>query len=307
MGLLYVTSLKEGSGKTAISCGILSRYSLKGRSIAYARLGNDSGDVESVRAVLKLGEGAAVASSDPGELLSGPAAASDVLVVEGPPDGAAAVAARGGRVLFIGFYPEDRPADVIEKAEALGKGLAGVVVNAVPRNRLLENPWEKELKGRGLPVLGVLPEDRFLAAPSIEDVREALEGRLVCGEDRSGEILEYFMVGVYSLDPGPYYFSRRGRKGVIIRGDRPDMQLGALETEVRCLILTGEAEPHPYIRQMAELKGIPIMLVPLDVPTALSRLEELTASLRFRQERKLERVRDGGLDWEALDGALGLR
>ena len=45
------------------------------------------------------------------------------------------------------------------------------------------------------------------------------------------------MVGGFGMDPGQYVFNTRNKKAVIVRGDRPDVQMSALETQMSCFIM----------------------------------------------------------------------
>jgi len=55
------------------------------------------------------------------------------------------------------------------------------------------------------------------------------------------------MVGAMNVDSALAHFRRQPNKAVITGGDRPDIQLAALETSTRCLILTGNLPPNPLI------------------------------------------------------------
>jgi len=117
-------------------------------------------------------------------------------------------------------------------------------------------------------------EDRRKLTLSIGDLVEAIQGEVLNCADKSGEIVENLMVGAMCVDPAPLYFSLKANKAVITRGDRPDIQMGALETPTKCLILTGGIKPLPNIIQRAEEKKVPIIVVDKDTTTTLSEIEE---------------------------------
>ena len=77
------------------------------------------------------------------------------------------------------------------------------------------------------------------------------------------------------LGPGADYFGRSERKAVIVRGDRPDIQMAALGTPMQCLILTGGHHPIQYVKYEAEEEEIPVVLVQSDTVTATKNLETL--------------------------------
>jgi BioD-like phosphotransacetylase family protein len=118
------------------------------------------------------------------------------------------------------------------------------------------------------------------------------------------------MVGAMSVDSALTYFRRKPNKAVITGGDRPDIQLAALETSTRCLILTGNLRPSALILGRAEEAGVPIILTRHDTLTAVGIIESFFGRARFHQEKKVEnfeRLLNKHIDFEALYTALGMR
>ena len=74
---------------------------------------------------------------------------------------------------------------------------------------------------------------------------------------------------------------------MITGGDRPDIQLAALETSTKCLILTGNLHPSPIILNRAEELGVPMILVGQDTMTAMQTIEKFFGRSRFHQIKKL--------------------
>ena len=116
--------------------------------------------------------------------------------------------------------------------------------------------------------------EEMTLAISIGELADITQGEILNSPERSGTLVENLMVGAMCVDPAPLYFSLKSNKAVITRGDRADIQLGALETETECLILTGGFKPLPSIIQRAEEKQVPIITVGEDTQTTLAKLEE---------------------------------
>jgi len=111
------------------------------------------------------------------------------------------------------------------------------------------------------------------------------------------------------VDRALHYFRRTPRKCVITGGDRSDIQLAALETPTRCLILTGDLRPSHTVVARAEELGVPVLLVRGDTLTTVSTIDELLGKLRVREPRKIEHAIEqfeAHLDLAKLDEALGL-
>ncbi len=109
---------------------------------------------------------------------------------------------------------------------------------------------------------------------SVGGLAKHLEGEILNCPERSEELIESLMVGALSVDSGLDYFGRRTNKAVITRGDRPDIQLAALETSTKCLVLTGNVVPMAIVLNRAKEKGVPIIVVKQDTISTLKRLEE---------------------------------
>jgi len=201
--------------------------------------------------------------------------------------------------------------DALTSRKRLGDALMGVVLNAVPRQRMpfVQESVKPALEARGVPVLAVLPQERLLLSVSVGDLREFLSGKVLCCPDKMDELVEHLMVGAMSVDSALSYFRRKPNKAVITGGDRPDIQLAALETSTKCVILTGNLQPSPIILGRAEEVGVPMILVRQDTLAAVEVIERFFGKTRFHLEKKVQRFEElleDRFDFERLYQALGL-
>jgi BioD-like phosphotransacetylase family protein len=201
--------------------------------------------------------------------------------------------------------------DALTARVRLGETLIGVVLNSVPRQRMpfVQELVKPALEERGVPVLAVLPQERLLLSISVRELAEFLNGKILCSADKVDELVEHLMVGAMSVDSALTYFRRKPNKAVITGGDRPDIQLAALETSTKCLILTGNLQPSPIILGRAEEVGVPMILVRQDTLSAVEVIEQFFGKTRFHQQKKIERFEEmleDRFDFERLYAALGL-
>lgn len=202
--------------------------------------------------------------------------------------------------------------DLITARARLGKSLLGAVINRVPGHRLdfaqsLVKPFVEQ---RSVPIFAILPKERVLLSVSVAELRDRLGGEVLCSHNAVDELVEHLMVGAMSVDSALTYFRRKPNKAVITGGDRPDIQLAALETSTRCLILTGNLRPSPLIIGRAEELNVPIILTRHDTMTAVEIIETFFGKNRFHQEKKVqsfEGLLNEHMDFEALYTALGMR
>jgi BioD-like phosphotransacetylase family protein len=217
------------------------------------------------------------------------------------------------RVLVVVKYDDDLQVldDALTAYERLGPSLIGVVMNAIPRQRMpfIQELVKPALEERGVPVLAVLPQERLLLSVSVGELAEFLSGEILCGEDKTDELVEHLMVGAMSVDSALTYFRRKPNKAVITGGDRPDIQLAALETSTKCLVLTGNLHPSPIILGRAEEVGVPMILVRQDTLSAVEVIERFFGKTRFHLEKKVQRFEEmlqDRFDFERLYEELSL-
>ena len=216
------------------------------------------------------------------------------------------------KALLIGKYVDDRSIDMILTSKlTLQDRLLGAILNGVARNQRdrVRDEVAPFLEKRGLPVFGVLPRDPVLSSISVRELAEAVHARVLCCEEHLDELVEQFTVGAMSVESALRYFARTANKAVITGGDRADIQLAALETSTRCLILTGDLHPHPRILTQAEEAGVPVLLTRDDTLSTVERIERVLGKLRVREPQKIQRamaLADESLDLPRLDAALGL-
>jgi len=196
------------------------------------------------------------------------------------------------RVVIVLKYDDTLLVDrALAAQDYFGSALVGVVINDTPRAYLdhihdLMGPY---LQRHHLDVLGVLPRDPRLAAPTVAELAEGLHAEILCAADKTGELVENMLVGAMSAEAALTYFRRRTNKAVITGGDRVDIQLAALETSTRCLILTGNLYPSPVVLNRADELGVPMLLADMDTLGAIEVVESFMGRSRVQQTEKVER------------------
>ena len=314
MNVLYVTSDQAGAGKTAICAALASDLRSRGRPAAVFKplraqdaVGDDP-DPGTFAALL----GQPVADWPFPQLKSGitpsldrditrayerVADGNDALLVEGAPDIPERVSKRlvrmlGARVLAVAAYRPGLDASRLPRwRAAFGESLLGTVITGHTRyrSREVEAGVLPSLRSEGLSPLGAIPEDRGLGGVSVRQIADHLKGRFVVCEELADRLVEHFMIGGLGLDSGEAYFRLRENKAVIVRGDRPDIQMAALMTPTACMVLTQGIEPIEYVQYEAELEEVPLIVVESDTLATMASLGSLTNGSRLDHPGKLER------------------
>ena len=312
MNAIYILSDEAGAGKTALAVTLVSLVRREGASVAVVNPFDDIHDEFYGKPLGQAGSDAAPSStSDPMDKVADrckeAAGDSDVLIVEGSSgigiDSARElVDALDAGVVGITQHVHGKDAnDLSDWPAAFADRLIGVVVNGRTQYQgtEVETEFIPALKALGILTLGVVPEDRKLVSSTIDQIVENLEGRYLQGEEYGDRIIEHFLVGGMGLDRGTLYFGIREDKAVVVRGDRPDVQMAALHTPTSCLIMTNGTEPVEYIVHEAELEEVPIVIVDTDTLDTMKALRTLQERVRFDHPDKVERF--GALLRENVD------
>ena len=318
MAVLYIASEGEGAGKTALSLALAALIEeqggravvIKPLACAHAdrRTDRDAEVIASLRGQPAAGWPIA---RDDGPLTDRVLAAvagivtvaageADMVIVEGscslPPAEAARVAeAVSASAIVVARHRRGLAgSDLKPQAEAFGRRFAGCIINGLSRHMgtELETMVLPSLKAEGIASLGVIPEDRRMLGITVGQLAEHLGARFIVCDDKTDGLIEHLLVGPLGMDPGELYFGIRDRKAAIVRGDRPDLQFAALNTNPACLVLTKGVEPIEYVRYEAEQEEVPVMVVSTDTLATMEALDTLIDGARFDHPLKLERFTD---------------
>jgi len=296
LSALYITSLDRGAGKTGICAGIGQYLLESGRKVGYLKplsargIDRDIGFMKQVLAMEAsedtLGPSPESVKKAYGEVSQG----KDVVLVEGTTvadkDAAGIVDALDAGVLIVVDYSADLPvAEITDGGKKFGSRFLGVVMNRVPEKKLSQ--VGDQLSESGIKVLGLLPEVRALSGLTVGELAEKLEAEMLNAPEKPAELVENVMLGALSVDSGLTYFQRKVNKAAVIRGGRSDLQLAALETPTRCLVLTGDTAPNEIVLHRAEEKAVPVIVAKEDTKDTVASIEAALVEARFNQEKKV--------------------
>ena len=331
MSVLYVTSDVPGAGKTAF-CGALAQIlASRGESVAILKplaFGKRSRQDHDQDFFSRL-VGHTISDAWP-QVLSSPknvnkelleniqrtvgemAAQVKRVIVEGPSitegnedlsgvSRSLAQALNAHTVAVLRYTPQMSVDTLPPFGELFGPSMLGVVLNQVTRYKKREVqvkliPSLETRRGisprTAVRVLGAIPEDRRMLAVTVGQLVEHIDGRFVSGEDGGDKLVENIMIGGLVLEWGINYFGRFENKAVMVRGDRPDIQMAALDTPTSCLILTGGIDPTQYVNYESKEEEVPLVVVDLDTHQSATRLETLYERASVHHPAKLEVFQD---------------
>ncbi len=196
------------------------------------------------------------------------------------------------RVLLVMRYEGLESLDhLLKVCEDLQGNQAALLINALAPE--LSAEYQEFVKPfiqkKGIKVLGEIPYDKVLAGVSVKELTEVLQARVLFSFE-GDPLVEEFFIGGMQVDQAIKYFRRSRNFGVIVGGDRSDIQLAALETGARCLLLTGGLYPNEIILSRAEEAGVPVLVVEGDTYTVARKVERYSSQAPLRHPLKVKRA-----------------
>ena len=257
---LVVTSALAGDGKSTVAAGLADALAARGYRV---QLTPDGGSTSS---------------------------AADITIREHHDPASAA----SGADLVVLVVRQGQADDATLERTAAESGAAAIVLTSVPEGAQETTRARVHAIAARLDtpttLVGVLPQDRLLAAPSLEQMAAALEASLDAPEGAGNEAVEWIEIGPITAHPGSIHFATVGSKAIVTRGDRPDVALAALDVDAECLILSGERESLRYVLERTRDDEVPLIATTLTTSEAVLRLGPLYGKGTFGGTRKRERA-----------------
>jgi BioD-like phosphotransacetylase family protein len=204
-------------------------------------------------------------------------------------------AALKAQVLVVEPWRGDASVDSLYGVRTLlADRFAGGVLNKVPANMVdhIKESVRPFLEKKKVAVFGVIPRDKFLESATVAQLNEILNGKVLCCDDKLEEFVENFLIGAMDVDSAFNYFRRTPNKAVITGAHRSDIQLAALETSTKCIILTGGLQTNEVVLGKARARGVPILSVPDDTFSAINKIEHLMGKTSIREKKKMDRTKE---------------
>ncbi len=182
--------------------------------------------------------------------------------------------------------------------------IKGMIFNKIDFDYLarINELKEAHIKRYDIPIIGIIEKSLQLISPRISEIKAAIGGSLInqsASESLDGRA-ETYLVGAMGPQSALKYLRQAKRVAFITGGDRSDLALAALNTDVSCLILTGFMQPDTSVITKANEKNIPILLSPSDTYTTLRNMERIKPGIQPDEvDLVLDLVKDK-LDWNLL-------
>ncbi len=313
MVALLVTSWESGAGKTTICAGLAKNLADSGKKVGFLRVAasTSNNDGAFMKSLLNLSDPVVTDPAQIKDAYTKAAVGKDVVIIEDEKLSASSYKladALDAKVIVVEGYT-GKPSQMKSAYKDFGSRLLGVVIGKVPVSQVERLKKEISAQSGEVKVLGVVPEDRALLSPTVSEIAGVVNGKIVDGEKQLAELVENVMLGAMYVGSGLDYFGRKANKAVVLRVERPDMQLAALETSTKCMVLSGKDAPANVVLRRAKDKKVPIILTIDNVATVVTKIEAALSQPRLNNDRKLLRLAEvlkQSFDFKSVQQALGI-
>lgn len=269
MAVIVVGSVEAEAGATTIAAGLAHRLAYAGHTVRVERLAGDERAAADAAlfATLEFASSSGAPLAVPSDATG--VAADGVTVLEAPAGADAAAIARQARgtlllVSAAGAAATATPADGATMIANHATAAAAMTV----------------------------AEDRLLAAPTVGRLIEASGARVLARSvEGDTSLCEHIVIGPIFEDSDEPHFGRFDRKAIVTRSEKVDIALAALQSQPRCLILTGGHDPSPYLLdRVASDRSTTLLLSPHDTVATVHAIEGTFGSTSFSGAEKVERI-----------------
>ncbi|MEM2341133.1 MAG: phosphotransacetylase family protein [Candidatus Bathyarchaeia archaeon] len=199
----------------------------------------------------------------------------------------------GADILLVERFSDDSVVDDVLQVQDCcmkwGTKLFGVILNRIPLERVerVKRIIKPFMEKHGVRVLGLVPEDKSLSAPTVREICDFIGGRVLAGKDGLDRTIETVLIGAMTPDSAAKYFRKVANELVITGGDRTDIILTALETDVSAIILTGNLYPSVKVFPKADQLKVPLISVPYDTYTTLQHIQKIIGKIKPGDPRRV--------------------
>ncbi len=212
-----------------------------------------------------------------------------------------------------------QPIDEIAMNKALfdqeGVEVVGAIINKVQPDKIdyIRKYTGIGLKRLGIPLLGLLPEEKVLSSPNLHQVAERINGSWLHEEkDQNWKRVNTIIIGAMTaagildtLTPGAL---------IITPGDREDIIMAVISYasspeahEIAGIVLTRGIVPHHTLRELIAKSRIPVLLAEEDSYNVASRIHSMTVKTQPEDRDKIPVIKNmiqENVDLELLANSL---
>jgi len=208
----------------------------------------------------------------------------------------------GSKVILITPAGIGRPIDEANLNKALfdkeGVEVIGVVMNKVLPDRLdsIRDIARRGFERVGLELLGLIPREKILAQPTLDQISEHVRGKFLnCEEPDHAHVTK---VTIGAMSAANVFRTDEEGTLLVVPGDREDIILAALAQSGTAggplcgLVLSDDLRPNTRILEMIQESPLPVMSSPYDSYVIASRIHSMTVKTLPGDQAKIDRIQE---------------
>jgi len=173
----------------------------------------------------------------------------------------------------------------------------GVVMNKVLPDRLdsIADIARRGFERLGLELVGMIPRERMLAQPSLEQVCETIRGQFLHGGRRSRRRIGKTMIGAMSASN--IFLGVENDTLLIVPGDREDVVAAVLSHSIETgggpfcgVVISDDLTPGGEVQEMMRRARLPLIASPIDSYSIANRIHSMTVKTMPGDVEKIGRI-----------------
>jgi len=209
----------------------------------------------------------------------------------------------GAKAIIVSRGGIGQPIDEIALNKALFDQeeveVVGAIINKVQVEKMdvIRHYTSIALKRLGIPLLGLLPEERVLESPNLEQIRDRVNGtHLNSVDEMRPRRFNHIVIG--AMTATSFLDTVSPDTHLITPGDREDIVLAALSHDppnssgtISCIVLTNGIQPNSPLALRINHSRVPVILTRLDSYTVASRIHGMTVKTQPEDDDKIPLIK----------------
>lgn len=180
-----------------------------------------------------------------------------------------------------------------------GVEVVGVVMNKVMAGKIeqVSDFARRGFERLGLELLGVMPVQKKLEEPSLQQIADTIRGKFFCNARFSRNHATGVVIGAVSSANIRHKFAPGTL--LVVPGDREDIVLAAIseasewsDGRLSGLVLSDDLKPHARLLEMLEKTNLPVVFSSMDSYTIAQRILSLTIKIQPGDTDKIESIQE---------------
>ncbi len=217
----------------------------------------------------------------------------------------------GSKVIIVSSGGIGRPIDEIVLNRSLfekeGVKILGAIVNKVMPDKFekINDLVRRGLRRKGIDVLGVIPYNPMLSYPTIKQILEETDFKLLFGSSDNSLNNSVGSIVIGAMQPRDAAKYIKDHSLIITPGDREDIIKLVLDfcsqgRKISGIILSGDMMPEQDIADSLKCISMPVMLARQDTYTVALLIHDLIVKIRPADREKVETVKQMVRDYVDL-------